>query len=92
MAKKKEKKKDEVKEKVYNIPLGDAYNKHTTKRGIKAVKMVRDFLKRHTKKDDVKINPAINEFIWAQGRPKPPRSIKVKAVIEGDKVTADLAE
>lgn len=88
----KKEKKEEAKEKVYMIPLGDACSKHTTKRSIRAVKIIREFLQRHTKKTDVKLAMRLNDFICARGRSKPPRSIKVKAVIEGDKVTADLAE
>jgi len=90
MAKKKEEKK-ETKEIVYNIPLRRAYDKHKSKKGISAMKIIREFIKRHTKSEDVRISPRINEYVWDRGIPKPPRSIKVKVSIEEGVARADLA-
>jgi len=89
---KEEKKEEKPAETVYRIPLRDAYGKHSPKKSIKAVKVVREFLGKHNKGKDVKISVGLNDFICSRGRPKPPRSVRVKAVVEGDKVTAELAE
>ena len=93
-AKKKEKKETKVekKENTYKIPLRDAWGKHISKRSIGAVKVVREFLKKHTKSDNIKISTKINEFLMARGMSKSPRSVKVKTTTEEGKVTAELAE
>jgi len=88
-AKKKEESKP--KETIYKVPLGSACSKHTSKRAQGAVNELKAFLEKHTKKK-VKISTKLNESLWSRGTQKPPRSIKVKAVVDGDKVTADLAE
>jgi len=79
-------------EKVYTIPLRDAFYSSRTKRTKKAVNIIRNFLKRHTKVEDIKIDKSLNEAIWKRGIKKPPRRIKVKVVKEDEKTTAYLAE
>lgn len=79
-------------ERVYVIPLREAYDAPRTKRANKAVKIVRSFLERHMKTDKVKLDASINEALWECSREKPPRRIKVKVVKEKDVATASLAE
>ena len=92
MAAKKKKEESKPKENTYMIPLRGACSRHVSKRTEKAVRIVREFLKKHTKSKNVKLSPKLNEFLWARGRPKPPRSVRVKTTIEEDKVSADLVE
>ncbi len=80
------------KEMVYRIPLREAFDVPVTKRARKAVKIVRDFLVRHTKAKEIKIGASINETIWKRGIKKPPRSVKVKVTKEEDVVKASLVE
>lgn len=76
-------------EKVYTIPLGDVYKQPWSKRARKAVRMVREFLERHTKKE-VKIAGDVNEAIWSRGMKHPPRKIRVNVEIEDNIATARL--
>lgn len=76
-------------EKVYTIPLGDVYKQPWSKRAKKAVRMVREFLERHTKKE-VKIAGDVNEAIWSRGMKHPPRKIRVNVEIEDNIATARL--
>jgi large subunit ribosomal protein L31e len=69
-------------ERVYIIPLKDAYEKPRTRRAYYAVKIIREFAKRHMKADQVKISKGVNETIMRDGIQKPPRKIKVKIIKE----------
>ena len=69
-----------VDEKFYTINLKDVWMAPRIKRAPKAVKVVKDFVKRRMKVDDVKISNAVNEEIWKRSIKKPPRKIKIRAV------------
>ncbi len=69
-----------VDEKFYTINLKDVWKAPRIKRAPKAVKVVKDFVKRRMKVDDVKISNAVNEEIWKRSIKKPPRKIKIRAV------------
>ena len=79
-------------EKLYTIPLRDAFSSPRTKRTKKAVNVVRNYLKKHTKVDDVKIDTSLNEFLWEKGIRKPPRRVKVRVVEEDGMLVAYLVE
>lgn len=78
-------------EKIFTIPLRDVYSPgNRPKRANIAGRLVREFLKKHTKSDDIKIGNSINEAIWARSIQKPPHSVRVH-VLKADKtVYAEL--
>src|SRR3989338_4319361 len=77
-------------EKIFTIPLRDAYEVERVNRAKNASKIVREFLIRHMKADDVKIGKSINEKIWERGAKKPPRRLRIHAIKEGEMVYAEL--
>ena len=80
-------------ERVYIIPLRDVKRVPRTIRSPKAVRLVREFLKKHMKSEDIKIDNSINEKIWERGIQKVPPKIKVKATKEEDgSVSVTLVE
>jgi len=80
-------------ERVYIIPLRDVKRVPRTIRSPKAVRLVREFLQRHMKSDDIKIDSSVNEKIWERGIQKVPPKIKVKAIKEEDgSVSVTLVE
>ncbi|RLE99003.1 MAG: 50S ribosomal protein L31e [Thermoprotei archaeon] len=80
-------------ERVYTIPLRDAYTAPRKKRAKVAVRIVREFIKRHMKVEVVKISPELNEIIWSRSAEKPPRRVKVRAkVIEEGVAEVEPAE
>jgi len=79
-------------ERIYTIPLREVFNAPQPRRANKAVKVVRDFLAKHMKTDDVRLDASLNEALWERGREKPPRKVKVKAIKEEDRVVASLVE
>lgn len=55
-----------------------------TKRSPKATRVVREFIQKHMKSDDVKMDASVNEKIWERGIQKIPPKIKVKATKDED--------
>jgi len=96
-----------VEERFYTIPLGKAWLVPPNKRAPKAIRIIRDFIKRHMKLEAKReaeegeeaepkrliISNEVNERIWSRGIEKPPRKIRVRATRDRDgNVTVYLAE
>ena len=81
-----------MEEKIYTIPLLRAKMAPRTKRAKKAVRLVKEFLAKHTKAEVIKIDKSINEAIWARGLRKVPSKIRVKAVKIEDEIWAYTPE
>ena len=64
-------------ERIYTIPLRKAYYVPRKKRANKAIRIIREFVKRHLHVDDVIISAEVNEYVWSRNIEKPPRKIKV---------------
>src|SRR3989338_8465926 len=77
-------------EKLYNIPLRDVKLKRKVGRTPYAMRLIRRYLEMHTKKSDIKLGRHLNEAMWARGTKKPPAKIRVRVMIEGDVVKAEL--
>ena len=57
-------------ERVYIIPLRDVKRVPRTIRSPKAVRLVREFLQKHMKSDDIKIDSSVNEKDMGERNPK----------------------
>lgn len=81
-------------ERIYTVPLGEAYRKVRTKRTRNAVKILRSFIAKHMKADeeDVSISTALNSYIWRRSAQKPPRKVKIRTIKENGKVKTYLAD
>ena len=71
----------EFEERVVTVPLRDAQAGSKTNRADKAMTLVREHLAKHFSiaEDAVRLDPSINEAVWAQGRTKPPSKLRVRA-------------
>jgi large subunit ribosomal protein L31e len=80
-------------ERIYTVPLGRAWVAPRYRRAEKAVTVLRKFVQRHMKPEEVVIDPSVNEAIWARGISNPPRKIRV-CLSKDDEgiVTVSLAE
>lgn len=68
-----------VLERIYTIPFYPKLNSiPRTKRAPRALRIVREFVARHMKSDDILIDTEVNEFVWSRGIQKPPRKISVR--------------
>ena len=66
-------------ERIYTVPLARGFMKAPKwKRSKKAVKVLREFVTRHMKPEDLYIDPEVNERIWENGIKNPPRKIQVR--------------
>jgi large subunit ribosomal protein L31e len=78
-------------ERTYVVPLRKGFVKTPRwKRAKRAVSILRIFLQKHTKRDDVKIGMHLNEFMWKHGIKNPPHHVKVDVWIEDDHAKAEL--
>jgi large subunit ribosomal protein L31e len=69
-----------VEERIYTIPLRKVWGPPRGKRTPRAMRLLRAFVKRHMKAENVEISNEVNEELWARGIRKPPREIKVRLV------------
>jgi large subunit ribosomal protein L31e len=79
-------------ERIYTIPLREAFDAPRPRRANKAVKVIREYVAKHTKAKEVKLDASLNEAVWEHSREKPPRKVKVKVVTEEDVAVASLVE
>jgi large subunit ribosomal protein L31e len=81
-------------ERIYTIPLGDAYAASRNNRVPRAMKLLRQFVARHMKAEDARvvISEALNQHIWERSIQRPPRRVKVRLIREEDSVRAYLAD
>lgn len=64
----------------YTVPLRPKFaNTPRYKRTNKAVRVLREFLSRHMKSDNIKIGPKLNETLWQDGIKNPPGKVKITA-------------
>ena len=79
---------------IYNINLGRLYWTGRRRRAARAIKKVRDFLRRHSKAQHIIIDESINEYIYSGSYDRPPRKISVRIIPvdeEGKIIKATLA-
>jgi large subunit ribosomal protein L31e len=94
-----------VEERIYVIPLGKVWIATPKKRAPRAMKMIKDFVKRHMKleagreleeEEEPKrliISNEVNERVWRRGIEEPPRKVRVRAAKDKEgNVTVYLAE
>ena len=76
----------------YNIPLRkDFHKKPAYKRSKVAIRVIKDFLQKHMKSDNIKLGKHLNENIWKDGIKAPPHHIKVDVIKDKEgEVTAEL--
>ncbi len=80
-------------ERIYTVPLKEAWHAQRYRRSEKAVAVLRAFAVRHMKAKEVAIDTSVNEAIWARGIKSPPHRIRVKMTKDDEgKVTITMAE
>ena len=83
-----------IDERIYTVPLRKAYWAGSRlRRSNRAVRILREFVERHMKPEELLIQPEVNEKIWARGIQKPPRRVRIRATKNSDNlVRVYLAE
>lgn len=75
-----------VEERVYTIPLKNAWIAPVKKRVPRGVRLIRSFIKKHLKVDDPIITQEVNEYLWKKGVEGLPRRVRVRATRDVDGV------
>ena len=70
-------KQDQKLERIYTVPLTQAWITARHRRTKRAVRVLREFAERHMKSSEIKIDQGLNEKLWSRGITKPPRRITV---------------
>jgi len=70
-----------VKEMMYTVPLKYAWCGPHNDRTRKAVTILKKFLIKHMKSENVHLTEELNEELWKHGMKNPPRRIKIRAVL-----------
>ncbi len=69
-----------IDERIYTVPLRKAYwTGSRMRRANKAVRILKTFVWRHMKPEELLIEPEVNEALWARGMQSPPRRIRIRA-------------
>jgi large subunit ribosomal protein L31e len=69
-----------IDERIYNVPLRKAYwTGSRLRRANRSVRILKKFVERHMKPEELLIQPEVNELIWSRGMEKPPRRIRIRA-------------
>ncbi len=80
-------------ERIYTVPLKEAWNAQRYRRSERAVMVLKAFAKRHMKASTITVDNSVNEAIWARGIKSPPHKIRVKMTKDDEgAVTITLAE
>lgn len=77
-------------ERIYTIPLSRAWSSH--RRSPYAMRLIKSFIRRHMKVEDIIISGEVNEYLWSKGIKSPPRRIRIKAIRDNDIVTIYLVK
>jgi len=84
-AEEKEEEEEIIDERIYTIPLRRAYwTGSRLKRANRSVRILREFIQRHMKPEELLIQPEVNDKIWARGMQKPPRRLRIRATKNAD--------
>ena len=62
----------------YVVPLGVAFEAPAYRRAKVAIRIIKEFTKRHMKATEVSIKEDVNELVWARGIRHPPRRLRLK--------------
>jgi len=76
----------------YVIPLRQAFNTPRSRRADKAIFLIREFVKKHTRAGpkDIAISNEVNEFVWKQSKFTIPRKVDAVLKKDGSRVTVFL--
>ena len=83
-----------IDERIYTVPLRRAYwTGSRLRRANRSIRILREFVERHMKPEELFIQPEVNDKIWARGIQKPPRRLRIRATKNADNlVRVYLAE
>ena len=73
-------------ENIHTINLGKVTLSQSQHRAVRAINMIREYVRKHKNTVDVKIDPELAHQIWARGVRRPPRKITVELIEDGNEI------
>lgn len=71
----------------YTVPLRRGFaNTPRYYRTKKAISVLKAFLVKHMKSEDIKIGPKLNELVWSRGIKNPPAKVKITATKDKENI------
>ena len=80
-----------VEERIYTINLRKDFIKVARwRRANRAIRFIKNFIKRHLKVEEVRIGKDLNEYVWYRSRENPPARVRVIVTKEDKKAIVNL--
>ncbi|MEM3123660.1 MAG: 50S ribosomal protein L31e, partial [Nitrososphaerota archaeon] len=73
---------------VHVIPLRDVWKGSRLRRTRSAMRLLREYVKRHMKAKRIIISNRVSELVWSRGVQNPPRRLRVELVREDEETVA----
>lgn len=73
---------------MFSISFRSVFGAPRRERARRAVTLVREYLEKHLGTSVVKIGPALNETVWADGIQNIPKKVKIHVKVSDDRTTA----
>ena len=71
---------------IYIVNLKRLYWGKRTNRAKRAIRSIREFVKRHMGVDEVKIDNTVNNYVWSRSIEKPPRRVPIYVEVVEEEV------
>ncbi|MDY6769217.1 MAG: 50S ribosomal protein L31e [Candidatus Nanohaloarchaea archaeon] len=77
---------------IHTVGLGEVRRVAPRNRASKAMKLLKEYVRRHSGVQTVSVSTAVNEALWADGAANPPNSIDVQVLVDDGTAHVELAD
>ncbi len=77
---------------IHTVGLGQVRKVAPRRRAGKAMKLVKEYVRRHSGVERVSVSNALNEHLWADGARNPPRNVEVQVLVDDGTAHVELAD
>lgn len=75
---------------IHTVNLRRVRRVNPRKRAKKAMRILKDYVTRHTGAESVSVSNAVNQELWANGAKKPPTSLDIQIMVDGSTAHVEL--
>ncbi|MDY6769872.1 MAG: hypothetical protein SVU88_02765 [Candidatus Nanohaloarchaea archaeon] len=77
---------------LHTVGLGQVRKVAPRNRASKAMKLLKEYVRRHSDVDSVSVSTAVNERLWQDGAASPPRSVDIQVLVDDGTAHVELAD
>ncbi|MDY6766154.1 MAG: hypothetical protein SVW77_02195, partial [Candidatus Nanohaloarchaea archaeon] len=77
---------------IHTVGLGEVRRVAPRNRAAKAMKLLKEYVRRHSGVSTVSVSTSVNEALWSDGAANPPNSIDVQVLVDADTAHVELAD